>query len=1224
MKRTLQTLTMTAVALIVVSLAGCPQNAFFGLEAASQDEDGPKITFINPVDGQAVSGILIITGTTKDKYEVDKVEIQIDGGRKTKLSGTYNWYYTVNTASLSPGAHDVSVIATDEFGNSSSSERTFVVDQEVPSVNPDMSGDFWNYTGGTNVTIEGSASDDTGVSDVFISFDGGVTFLGADLSANGTAWSYTIADTASLRSGDGQVTVTLRAVDRSGLIGTTSYTLWIDNTPPDLLVTEPTNDSTIDSSADLSADQLVVSGTVDDNLNAGIQSVDISLRDPEASGAIIDSTRITAPPDVDQQGFSYPFDLVALGIRNTGPVTIEVTVTDRVGNSTSALLTVSLDDDPPTFTDVLTTGKGTLDDDLSLAANNYNTASTVQTTVDPGAGATVASVTARLLDTAGNEIVDYGSVDSGTATSVSHEFDLSSQSDGDYVIEVRVTNDRGGFAKETRTVRWDTAQPVITMITPTSGSKVAGIVEVSGTIDRTGSDLATIHIRANDGNTDTSTYETDASFSSPFGGLDYWDGSLFRWSWDTSGFPTSPPDHTLEITATDLAGNTGTTGDLQIEKDPDAPTVTFGTYDHPTNGDYTGRNLEPNRFINGAGIIRGDANDNTEVSAVEVEIDNSGTWNAATLGSGTTSRTWEFDLSTLATPLENGTHSISVRVTDDGGTENTTSITLEVDNDDPTIGTPNLTLDDDSGTAYYHGIVDVTGSSYDAIAGIESLEVEVDEQTGDGPEALAVSGTTSYEAQWDTEALPTNVGTPVVAQLNVKVESIATDAAGNRATSSPSGQVDVRPYISGLGKDYAYLGETGLTITGENFVAGSTVTVGGGSVTVAATGAGTIDIDIPNNWPNPGDLSSGPVLVTTNGVDNGTEDAPSMDLFYLDENVASADAYPSVLYDGAEVRAAFAASAGGGTKSVEYLGAGTIDDTDNPAYGGNAPFVYVSLAHDAFGNSYGGHRAYFLYSRGPLYAARYDDATPTLDFRGRELAAAGSYNDIAVDSAGNVHVAFYDGAVLKYMRSTDGFDTVPTAVTLDDSADVGPWVAIAVDSDDGVHVVYQDVTNDRLKYLAYDPVSTVTTGPRVVDARSAGNYGNDITIDASDAIHISYYEGLNGDLRYATAASAQDSFSITTVDTQLITGMFSSIAVDSIGAPHITYADFTKTAAKYARYTGEGDSGFETTYIADPALFNINANSTQTSTIEDGDGNIRMYYTADDGNLHYGVYLPED
>lgn len=1213
---------MTSVALTVVFLAGCPQNAFFGLEAASQDEDGPKITFINPDDGQAVSGILIITGTSEDKYEVDKVEIQIDGGKKTKLSGTYNWYYTVNTASLSPGTHDVAVIATDEFGNSSSSERTFVVDQEVPNVNPDMSGDFWNYTGGTDVTIEGSASDDTGVSDVFISFDGGVNFLDADLAADGTVWSYTIADTASLRSGDGEVTVTLRAVDDSGLVGTTSYTLWIDNTPPDLLVTEPTNDTTIDSSEDLSGDQLVVSGAVDDNLSAGIQSVDIELRDPEASEAIIDSTQITAPPDVDQQDFSYPFDLAALDILNTGPVRIEVTVTDRVGNSTSDLVTVSLDDNPPTFTDPLTTGKGTLDDDLSVEDNNYNAAFTVDTTIDPGAGASVASVTARLLDTAGNEIIDYGSVDSGTATDVSHEFDLSSQSDGDYVIEVRVTNDRGGFAKETRTVRWDTAQPVITMITPTSGSKVAGIVEISGTIDRTGSDLATIHIRANDGDTDTGTYETDESFSSPFGGLDYWDGSLFRWNWDTSGFSDSPPDHTLEIIATDLAGNTGTTGELLIEKDPDAPTVTFGTYDHPTNTDYTDRNLEPNRFINGAGIIRGSANDNTAVSAVDVDIDNSGTWNAATLGSpDSSSTTWEFDLSTLSTPLENGTHSITARVTDNGGTQNTTTITLEVDNDDPTIGALDLTLDDDSNTDYYHGIVDVTGSSYDDIAGVETLEVEVDERTGDGPEALTVAGTTAFEAQWDTEALPTDGGTPVVAQLDIKVEAIATDAAGNRATSSPSAQVDVRPYISELERDYAYLGETGLTITGDNFADDSTVTVGGGSVTVAATGAGTIDIDIPADWPPVDDLSSGPVLVTTNGVDNGTEDAASMDLFYLDENVAEADAYPSVLYDGSAVRAAFAASAGG-DKWVEYLGSGTIDHTDN--YGGKAEFDYVSLAHDAAGNSYDRDRAYFLYSRGELYAARYDDAASTADFEGKELSAAGSYNDIAVDSAGNVHVAFYDGAALKYMRSTDGFDTVPTAVTLDDSGDVGPWVAIAIDSDDDVHVVYQDVTNDRLKYLSYAPISKVTTGPRVVDAQSAGNYGNDITIDAGDAIHISYYEGLNGDLRYATAASAQDSFSITTVDTHLITGMFSSIVVDSGGAPHITYADFTKTAPKYARYTGEGDSGFETTYIADPALFNINANSNQTSTIEDGNGNIRMYYTADDGNLHYGVYLPED
>jgi hypothetical protein len=76
-----------------------------------------------------------------------------------------------------------------------------------------------------------------------------------------------------------------------------------------------------------------------------------------------------------------------------------------------------------------------------------------------------------------------------------------------------------------------------------------------------------------------------------------------------------------------------------------------------------------------------------------------------------------------------------------------------------------------------------------------------------------------------------------------------------------------------------------------------------------------------------------------------------------------------------------------------------------------------------------------------------------------------------------------------------------------------------------------------------------------------------IAIGSNDAVHISYYDATNKDLKYATCASScssASSWTTTSVDTTGIVGSYTSIAIDSNDAVHISYRDSTNSDLKYA------------------------------------------------------------
>ena len=116
---------------------------------------------------------------------------------------------------------------------------------------------------------------------------------------------------------------------------------------------------------------------------------------------------------------------------------------------------------------------------------------------------------------------------------------------------------------------------------------------------------------------------------------------------------------------------------------------------------------------------------------------------------------------------------------------------------------------------------------------------------------------------------------------------------------------------------------------------------------------------------------------------------------------------------------------------------------------------------------------------------------------------------IAIDSNNHPHIAYggdhlyyayYDGSAWHYE-------------TIDSSPGVGMYTSLALDSAHNVHISYYDATNDDLKYVTGTSGSWST--PETIDS-SGGEYTS-LALDSANNVHISYFDYTNHDLKYATS-----------------------------------------------------------------------------------------------------------
>ena len=227
----------------------------------------------------------------------------------------------------------------------------------------------------------------------------------------------------------------------------------------------------------------------------------------------------------------------------------------------------------------------------------------------------------------------------------------------------------------------------------------------------------------------------------------------------------------------------------------------------------------------------------------------------------------------------------------------------------------------------------------------------------------------------------------------------------------------------------------------------------------------------------------------------------------------------------------------------------------------------TSTLDTTFGNL-GIHTSMAVDSDGDVHLAYYDGTNERIKYATNK---GGSWNydpidavgtatgvSIAVDSNDEVSVAYYDGSngYLNYAIEQGGFWSVST---VDTSGNVGAYPSLAFDSNDKAHISYWDSTNNDLKY------ATDVSGSWAFETlESTGDVGawSSIAIDSADAVHISYYDSTNLNLNYATDKNGLWNYS--TVDWIGSVGSYSSLIVDSTDEIHISYYDDSNGALKYA------------------------------------------------------------
>ncbi len=104
------------------------------------DTQAPSVTITSPVNGQQVSGTVVVSATATDDIGVSKVEFLIDGTLKqTSSSAPYS--YSFASSSLSVGNHTIVVKAYDAAGNVGTKSLTVSTTSTAPTVVCDFDGD---------------------------------------------------------------------------------------------------------------------------------------------------------------------------------------------------------------------------------------------------------------------------------------------------------------------------------------------------------------------------------------------------------------------------------------------------------------------------------------------------------------------------------------------------------------------------------------------------------------------------------------------------------------------------------------------------------------------------------------------------------------------------------------------------------------------------------------------------------------------------------------------------------------------------------------------------------------------------------------------------------------------------------------------------------------------------------------------------------------------------
>ena len=246
-----------------------------------------------------------------------------------------------------------------------------------------------------------------------------------------------------------------------------------------------------------------------------------------------------------------------------------------------------------------------------------------------------------------------------------------------------------------------------------------------------------------------------------------------------------------------------------------------------------------------------------------------------------------------------------------------------------------------------------------------------------------------------------------------------------------------------------------------------------------------------------------------------------------------------------------------------------------------------------------------------------------IEFLGPQFATVGAngqvkgtFNDVAYDSKGRLHMVCQDGQTktLKYaMRSAKG--VWGNIVTVDGQANVGGHPSLVIDSTDRPRVAYTDQGNGDLRY-AYVSPETESWQVQTVDIKGSTGAYPSLALSRKGGPIIAYYNKTNGDLRVAT--SEVGGWVIQTIDSKGDVGRFPSLSIDpnrpTASKLAIAYESDSGGTLKYAVQAGSG-------YKIETADADTLGGYVSMKFYDAGDTfePVVTYYDARKGNLRYAT-----
>ncbi|MBJ0188779.1 Ig-like domain-containing protein [Escherichia coli] len=495
----------------------------------------PLIT-INTVSGDdIISGAekgapLTLTGSTQQAETGQTVTVTLAGQSfTTTVQADGSWSLTVPAAAmgnLPDGAVAITASVTDLSGNTGNTSRTITVDSQAPalSIDPLTADNIINAAeSGQDLPITGTTDAQPGQT-VTVTLNG-QTYQGV-VQPDGT-WSVTVPAANVGALADGNATVTASVNDIAGNPTSVSRVALVDATPPVVTINPVATDNVINTPEHTQAQ--IISGTV-----TGAQAGDI---------VTVTLNNVDYTTVVDGSGnwsLGVPASVVSGLVDGSYP--INVSVTDRAGNTGSQSLTVTVNTAAPLIginsiagDDVINASeKGA---DLQITGTSDQPVNTAITVTLNGQNYTTTT------DASGNWSV---TVPASAVTALGQ---------ANYTVTAAVTSNIGNSNTASHTVLGDSALPGVT-INPVATDDIINAAEAG--VAQTISGQVT---GAEDGDTVTIT----------LGGNTYTAtvGSNFTWSVSVPAADIQAlgnGDLTVSASVTNQNGNTGSgTRDITID-----------------------------------------------------------------------------------------------------------------------------------------------------------------------------------------------------------------------------------------------------------------------------------------------------------------------------------------------------------------------------------------------------------------------------------------------------------------------------------------------------------------------------------------------------------------------------------------------------------------------------------------------------------------------------------